>query len=214
MPKTKKFDEDEFLIDLHAMSSTEVQKLCFEEISKDKLHLEKIEVMIKSGLVDVKAKDEYDRTPLHWACEKDAFGVAKLLLDKGADVDAINRSEHTPLYVACDKNAVKCAKLLIERGADVEAIDDEEGWSVLEIACQQNAHKIVKLLLEAGADPNMMSQGLTALHSACRENALECAKLLLEAGADPEAEDYYVGESPIDMCETPEMWALLKKYMK
>ena len=214
MPKTEKFDEDEFLIDLHAMSSTEIQKLCFEEISKDKLHLEKIEVIIKSGLVDVKAKDEYDRTPLHWACEKDAFGVAKLLLDKGADVDAKNKWGETPLYVACNKNSVKCAKLLIERGADVEATEEEQGWSVLEIACQQNAHKIVKLLLEAGADPNMMSQGLTPLHSACQGNALECAKLLLEAGADPDDEDYHIRESPIDWCQTPEMWVLLKKYKK
>ena len=57
MSKTKTFDPDEFLFDLFAMRVSEVQEMFWGEIESETPHIEKIEVMLESGLVDMNAKD-------------------------------------------------------------------------------------------------------------------------------------------------------------
>jgi ankyrin repeat protein len=117
------WDSDEFLFDLYAMSKDEANDLFMKEIRSNTPNLEKIEVMIKSGLVDLKAKDEDGWTPLHVASRRNRIEIAKLLIDRGADVEA-KVDGWTPLHLASRWNCIETAKLLLERGADVEAKDD------------------------------------------------------------------------------------------
>ena len=124
MPKTKTFDPDEFLFDLYAMSSTEIQKIFLKELNKVKPDLEKIEVMIKSRLVDVEVKNDKGRTPLNYASEFDKIEIAKLLLEAGADLEAKDKDGCTPLDRASVSNSIEIAKLLIESGADMNAEDE------------------------------------------------------------------------------------------
>jgi hypothetical protein len=49
--------------------------------------------------------------------------IAKLLLEKGADVNARNCSDRTALYVVAERGHVDMAKLLLEKGADPNARD-------------------------------------------------------------------------------------------
>jgi ankyrin repeat protein len=143
MPKTKTFDPDEFLFDLYAMSSTEIQKIFLKELNKVKPDLEKIEVMIKSRLVDVGAKDDYGQTPLHYASEFDKIEIAKLLLEAGADLEAKDKDGLTPLHLASQWNHIQIAKLLIERGADVEA-EDEYRQTPLDMARSDEMRNLLK----------------------------------------------------------------------
>jgi ankyrin repeat protein len=108
------------------MSSTEVENLFFEEIKSRTPHIEKIEVMLESGLVDLEAKNKRGKTPLHWASYNDSIAIAKLLLERGADVGAKDEYGQTPLHYASANNYIELAKLLIDAGADVEATDKWE----------------------------------------------------------------------------------------
>jgi ankyrin repeat protein len=127
------WDGDEFLFDLYAMSKDEANDLFMKEIRSNTPNLEKIEVMIKSGLVDLKAKNEDGETPLHLASRDNSIAIAKLLIERGADVDAKGNGGWTPLHLATANNHTEIAKLLIELGADVNA-KDKYGWAPLDSA--------------------------------------------------------------------------------
>ena len=166
MSKTKTFDPDEFLFDLYAMSSTEVQKIFLKELNKAKPHLEKIEVMLESGLVDVNAKDNRGWSPLHWASANNAIEVAKLLIERGADVDAKNVDGWTPLHWASARNYIELAELLIKAGADVNS-ENNDGQTPLHWASWNSHIEIVKFLIEKGADVEAKdNRGITPLHLA------------------------------------------------
>ena len=183
--ETKTFDPDEFLLDLYAMSRDEVQKMFDDELSNGDVNLEKIEVMIKSGLVDIQNFYMYSGciSPLHWACEQNLPKIVKLLIEKGADIE------------------------------DTEVHAD--GMSPLHIASKFNLTECAKLLLEAGADPmGLTCWEYTPLHFACDSSSYDVAKLLLEAGADPEAENEQ-GETPFQWTKgDKKMRDLLKKYLE
>ncbi len=59
----KKFDRDEFLFDLYAMSSTEVQKMFLEELQKSNPDSDKLEAIVESGLVDTTIYTVIDQYP-------------------------------------------------------------------------------------------------------------------------------------------------------
>ena len=46
--------------------------------------------------------------------------VARLLLDKGADVNRAAKGGYTPLYIACYHSHVDAARLLLEKNAEVD----------------------------------------------------------------------------------------------
>ena len=143
MPKTKTFDPDEFLLDLFAMRVSEVQDLFREELESKTPHIEKIEVMLESGLVDVNAKDRRGWSPLHWASANNAIEVAKLLIERGADVDAKNVDGWTPLHWASRWNHIEIAKLLLDAGADVEA-KEENGETPLDKTQSDEMRELLK----------------------------------------------------------------------
>ena len=47
--------------------------------------------------------DEYDQTPLHSAALNGRTEIAKLLLEKKAEVDARDKDERTPLHFAAQE---------------------------------------------------------------------------------------------------------------
>ena len=219
MLETKTFDPDEFLFDLYAMSSTEVEKIFLKEIDKVKPNVEKLKVMADSGLVDVNAKNYDGDAPLHWASERNYIEIAKLLIDAGADVEAKNEYDMTPLHLATWKNHIEIAKLLIEAGADLEA-KDNCGETPLHFASSNDSIsiEIAKLLIEKGADVEVKSDswGFTPLHYASRDNHIEAAKLLIDKGADVGAKNED-GITPLDLASeygNIEAENLLQKYIK
>jgi ankyrin repeat protein len=183
------WDRDDFLLDLFTMTSTEVQDLFFEETKNKKPHIEKIRVILDSGLVDVRAKDKSGQTALHWACLNNIIALAKLLLDMGADVNAGNNHGATPLHSSCYSNFIEIPKLLLDSGADPNAKDENE-WTPLHYACQQNSYVCVEVLLKAGADGNAEnSDGDTPLHISHYSGSYDTQELLIQWGADTTIEN-------------------------
>ena len=84
---------------------------------------------------------------LYDACEKGKVDVARLLLDKGAEVDRACEDGRTPLYIACQNGHVDAARLLLDKGAEVDRAM-KDGVTPLMIAQHQGHSSIVALLEE------------------------------------------------------------------
>ncbi|KFY83567.1 hypothetical protein V498_07971, partial [Pseudogymnoascus sp. VKM F-4517 (FW-2822)] len=142
--------------------------------------------------VDIDSRDiGHGQTSLFWAAENGHEAVAKLLLQKGADVDAKDVDGGTPLRRAAVYGHKAVAKLLLQKGADVDAKDSEYGPTPLCFAAGHGQEAVAKLLLEkdADVDANNSEYGPTPLCCAAAQGEEAIAKLLLEKGADVDAKD-------------------------
>jgi ankyrin repeat protein len=134
----------------------------------------------------IEAADSKGITPLMYAVRGESESVAKLLLDRGADLEARDDRGATALWWVAD--SPRCAavvRLLLERGADIE-IKDRLGKGPLYIAAQYSYADAARLLLDRGADVNSRngSLGATPLMAAIGKRRTTTAKLLLEHNAD------------------------------
>ncbi|KAJ5082839.1 Pfs NACHT and ankyrin domain protein [Penicillium argentinense] len=135
--------------------------------------------------------DRLGHTPLHWASIKGKEAVARLLIDKGADIDASDKNGCTSLHLASINGNEAIARLLIERGADIHA-GDKNGYTSLRWAFRNDHEGVARLLIERGADVNTSDKyGETLLHWAFRNDHEGVARLLIERGADVNTSDKY-----------------------
>jgi ankyrin repeat protein len=150
-------------------------------------------VLLNSGLieVDVNSRDLLDRTPLSHAAERGHLGVAKLLLEKGAEVDLSDCHQGmSPLAHACHRGYKAVVTLLLDHGADVNFRGRLSGRSPLSYAAQRGHLGIVELLLERGAEVDPKSEdGTTPLSCPAEEGHEAVAAFLLENGADVQWKD-------------------------
>jgi ankyrin repeat protein len=153
-------------------------------------------------------------TPLMFAAREGNAGLARILVDAGADVNAVTGDGKTPLALAIFNGGYEVASFLVERGADVNRADAQRFtplfWAVdrrnMETAVNfpwmvtADPMPLIRQLLDAGADPNAlvdntprarMREGsprivfATSLMRAAFAGDLELVTLLLERGADP-----------------------------
>src|SRR5437879_6124679 len=87
-------------------------------------------------------------TPLMLASANGSLGVARALIEKGADLNARNSGGVTALMIAAAKGHADVVELLVRAGADVEA-QTEHGDTALSIARARGDQKVIKLLDEA-----------------------------------------------------------------
>ena len=146
--------------------------------------------------------DDNNLTPLHcvsrgdYASEEAGVGVARLLLERGADVNTQSKVERrTPLHRASFFGKLGIAPLLLDHGAKVDAVDDQGDTPLHDVSYGKNDSEeagisVARLLLKHGADVNARSKGQrTPLHRASYHGKLEVAQLLLDHGARVDTED-------------------------
>lgn len=182
------------------------------------------------------------RTPLYWAVRNNHKDVAKLLIEKGADVSSISL-----LYYVCMHGHRDLAEFLIQKGADVNSKDwgdtpshyavwgghvdvlelllahgadasakDSAAWSLLHYAAGSGSTDMTRLLLNKGADVNAKENegGQTPLHRAAEEGHTTAAELLIANGADVNAKDNQ-GRTPLSLAKEKghkEIVELLRKH--
>jgi len=149
------------------------------------------------------ATDKHGRTPLHYA---NNLELARLLIEKGADVNAmgaesvlpalikntkpITIKDYAPLHLLTSTDVVE---LLLNNGADVNILGKYKVTPLHRAADLKDSSPLVKLLLEHGANVNARASYnttplLEAMFYASRDS-LEVVKLLIEYGADINAQD-------------------------
>ncbi len=138
---------------------------------------------------DVNAAQGDGMTALHWAAKNRSAGLARALLDAGAEVGAGTRiGRYTPLHVAAQAGAGEVVEVLVAAGADPErAIESGGGARPLHFAAASGSERAVAALLAAGAhvDATEESWGQTPLIFAASEGRTGAVRTLLGAGADP-----------------------------
>ncbi|XP_071037934.1 serine/threonine-protein phosphatase 6 regulatory ankyrin repeat subunit B-like [Parasteatoda tepidariorum] len=192
------------------------------------------ELLIKRG-ANIKAKNMFEKSPLHYAVQHHKYEVVELLIREGADVEAKSDRDETPLFFTTSKKAFE---LLIANGADINA-KSRGNNTPLHFAVMNRKDEIVELLLKKGADVEakncldetpLFSAGTkktfelltahgadinaenlennTPLHFAVMNRKDEIVKLLLKKGADVEAKNC-LDETPLFSAGTKKTFELL-----
>jgi ankyrin repeat protein len=160
-----------------------------------------------SSAFDVKIKDGTTRvesgarrwTALHLAARGGHEMLAKILLERGADIDEKSSTGETALFMASKAGHGAVAKLLLESGASVQEKSDQ-GRTALHVVARRGHEALAKMLIENGADIHEKARGgETAFFMAIRAGQTAVVKLLLENGANVHAKstDGHNGITPL-----------------
>ena len=153
--------------------------------------LGQVETILDSDPNQIGERDESLCSPLHSAAIAGHLEVARLLVDRGADLRATDATGCQPLLYAALGGNVELAAMLLASGAPVDVIDDYENTPLMYAAYGQKP-EMVELLAANGADVGHSSNaGLVALHFAARNGDLDLVKLLVEKGARVDQADVY-----------------------
>uniref|UniRef100_A0A0K0E1I5 SOCS box domain-containing protein n=2 Tax=Strongyloides stercoralis TaxID=6248 RepID=A0A0K0E1I5_STRER len=133
-------------------------------------------------------------TPLHYACYRNYYEAAKLLIVRGANVNAIDEAGYTPLHLCAEKGHFKLIKLLVDNMAKVCFVNKKDNDVTfplrdgvdepLAMAIRRGHFECAKYLLDSGADPNTKYfDGPEITHISATETKF--IHLLLTYGANP-----------------------------
>ena len=124
-----------------AMSPEGIQRWFNAEMEKEEPNMPVIEELERLGY-------EFDlsklKKNLFYAAAKNKVGLAKYLLDRGAEIEARDENQSTALHYAAGYNSLAVAELLLDRGADYEARDYEQ-WTPWDLANQEMQEALPQL---------------------------------------------------------------------
>ena len=136
------------------------------------------QVLIESKGTDLNFLNTAGESALMYAALRGHVALAKLLINKDADV---NKSGWTPLHYAATHGDVELIRLLLDNHAFVNA-QSPNGTTPLMMAAQYGSTAAVKLLIDEGAEPLLKNeQGLNPLDFARLGNRVDAQALISEA---------------------------------
>jgi len=144
----------------------------------------KIAIWLATHGAMINQKDSFGESPLSLAVQYNLPDVAKVLIEKGADVNSRGAGDTSILQKCCiGEEKEELAKLLVGKSADLNA-QDSGGATPLISAAAWNCKNILSLLLNHGADMNIQDkQGKTALDYAILKRNKDIVTILEEKGA-------------------------------
>jgi ankyrin repeat protein len=129
-------------------------------------------VLAKHTQTQVNVQNLAGETPLMLAAITNHLELAKLLIERGADV---NKPGWTPLHYASTRGHREMMRLLLDNEAYIDS-EAEDGTTPLMMAAYGAPALAVKLLLEEGADPTLVnSSNFSALDLALRSDRQQSA---------------------------------------
>ena len=132
-------------------------------------------LLLSQHKTQVEVRSAQDESALMMAALGGYEGLAKTLIERGADV---NKTGWTPLHYAATKGHLAIMKLLLEHHAYIDA-ESPNKTTPLMMAAMYGTLDAVKLLIEEGADLGLKNeQDLTAFDFAKRANREDSAALL------------------------------------
>ena len=118
-----------------------------------------VDLLVNWPTTKLSVKNPQGETPLMLAALNNKLALAKLLIQRGADV---NQAGWTPLHYAATKGHIDMMRLMIDNSAYLDA-ESPHGTTPLMMAAHYGTPMAVKLLLEEGADPRIKNKlGLSA----------------------------------------------------
>lgn len=89
---------------------------------------------------------------LHYACSKNHFKIAELLISNGALVNIRDKYGHTPLHRAASLGHEKIVHLLLYQLNIEIDVQDNEGNTPLHLACEDGNNSVAIVLVTKGAN--------------------------------------------------------------
>jgi ankyrin repeat protein len=110
-------------------------------------------ILAKHPKTNLNSLNQHDESPLMLAAINNQLQLAKVLIERGADV---NKAGWTPLHYAATKGHRDMMRLLMDHEAYIDS-ESENGTTPLMMAAYYASPLTVKLLLEEGADPTLVN---------------------------------------------------------
>jgi hypothetical protein len=188
------------------MPQPEKTEILHDAISRG--DVDKVRSLIDQGL-GVDEPDRFGQRPMFIAARDGQAAVAKLLLERGADVDAaaLVREGRRPLYYSAEYGHLDVVRLLIARGAVIDAVDNygqtalwtcalklaNEALNVPDLARWRSARSssptghvtIAEELIFAGANVNVAPPGASSAAKFIRDAGISRLTALLEGRETP-----------------------------
>jgi ankyrin repeat protein len=121
--------------------------------------------------------------PLKYACQINREDIARLLLERGADVNGTSQeSPLTPIQFCCSMGYESLVHTLVSFNAAIDAPYPKV--CALDRAANKGHLSIVTYLLDHGADPNFDNEFGTLLQDAAYTSDVAMVTVLLDHGAD------------------------------
>ncbi len=176
-----------------------------------------VTLLLSNDIPYVDPVNERGMTPLHCLMQKrildeeekqKALTVARLLIDKGANIDAQDDRKITPLHYAVKSSCLLRAAFMLDAGANSN-VQDEYGDTPLHSLMKrgivsalskkqlEEVLSVARLLIHKGANINAQNdEKKTPLHYAVESGCLLKIALMLENNADVTIQDQY-GHTPL-----------------
>ncbi|RMG78487.1 MAG: ankyrin repeat domain-containing protein [Bacteroidetes bacterium] len=180
----------------------------------------KCKELINKG-ANVNVRDEFNRTPLHYAVLKGREDIVKILLKHGANPNVKDNNGSTPLHWAATKGYCEIMKLLLKNKANINE-RGINGDTPLHYAVDAGNYEAVEFLIKNKADVNIKNDdGNTPFHLATQkeqENAKmikQIINLLITRGAVL-VKDYYARDNtrPFKNEELEEIASQIEEILK
>ncbi|KAA6414847.1 MAG: hypothetical protein FRX48_01597 [Lasallia pustulata] len=171
---------------------TRLDDLGIESLDSESNSFKKL-IQICYDLSD-RTEHEYD-PPLYYISIHGLLGLARRLLEMGANVNAQGGEYGNALQAAVLRGGAETVQLLLNKGADVNAQGGRYG-NALQAAAWEGGAETVQLLLNEGADVNAQGGKYgNALQAAAWDGDAETVQLLLTEGADVNAQGGEYGKA-------------------
>ena len=157
--------------------------------------VEEVEILLDGGADPDRPRDSIGGTPLLTVLGMGRFDVARVLIERGADVLAVTDGNMTSLIELAGSSPppallaqqLDLAEMLVKRGVPVDARLGVPRTTALMMAAIRGNRELAQLLLRLGADPRLVdSKGQTALTFALKKGHADVAELL-SAAVQPSA---------------------------
>ncbi len=136
-------------------------------------------------------------TLLMFAAQRAKPGIARMLLEMGADPKALDKRGRSALHHAGLGGSAECVRLLAAAGADLEG-KGKDGQRPAHLAAAEGSAEVLFALADLGADLSAKTEmgGGTPLHVAAENGCVGAIRALAASGADLESRNR-AGETPL-----------------
>jgi ankyrin repeat protein len=147
--------------------------------------LDRVRALLAEDSELIRARDDQQRTLLHYAARGGAVQVGMLLLTHGAEIDAQDHDRESPLHYAAMRGHDAFARLLLDQGANTEVREAYGRTPLLLVARERGDVAMGTVLLDGGADVDARDRfGATPLNLAAWRGFRGFVDLLLDRGAE------------------------------